>query len=161
MDFMVTGVLTGRRWDMHILSCPSHNPTGIEIDYTLYAQQQALRSLLCSIITKLWRHMGRSIKKESFLEFHGYLISNCWIIFVWRSPKMYINFEFLLQPSQGISWILFFLKHKKLREILDWNIIHFDIQEPHLHNQFSKAETYLQNVLASPGLHIVLTNASA
>jgi len=48
-----------------------------------------------------------------------------------------------------------------VREILDYNVIHFDIQEPHLHNQFSKAETYLQNVLASPELHVVLRNASA
>lgn len=30
-DFMASGVLTGRKWDTHILSCPPHDTTGIKL----------------------------------------------------------------------------------------------------------------------------------
>lgn len=54
MDFMVmSSILTGKECDMHNLSCPSQDPTGTEVDYLLSAQQEDLRSLLFSIITKL------------------------------------------------------------------------------------------------------------
>lgn len=50
---------------------------------------------------------------KCYLKFHGHLISNCWIIFVWRSTIMYIHFEFLLKASHWVSQPFFFLSFKK------------------------------------------------
>lgn len=158
------GVPTWRWWEMNILSAPLIIQQAQKlIIHCLHNNE--LSDPCSSPLSLNCEKTHGPFNYKCYLKFHGHLTSNCWTIFVRRSPKMYINVEFLLKASHQVSWLFFFSFSffKALKSGGNFTLKYNSFWHPgiHLHNQFSKAETYLQNVLASPGLHITLTNASA